>query len=291
MTSNTKGVVISARNNNSIEYSDLVCIAAKYVRKSLSGFDEICLITDTATYESNTNMIDSVFDLVIIRDPQVKPNPRMFKDTVGTTKISNFLNMDRASMYDLSPYDETLVIDADYFVMTDVLDQVWGSENDFMINCKYHDISGRGNTNIHYLDDFTIPMYWATVMYFKKSDYAESVFYLVNKIQDNYQYYYQLYNCSGTMFRNDYAFSIALHILNGNVASNVPSLPIEYLNNSYDLDDIYRVDAYDDILMFCATRENKEDHVLGRFKNMDLHIMNKFAIMRHKDAFLEAVNE
>ena len=50
--------------------------------------------------------------------------------------------------------------------MTDVLDGAWGSENNFMINYKYHDISGRGTQNVMYIDDFTIPMCWATVFYF-----------------------------------------------------------------------------------------------------------------------------
>ena len=56
-------------------------------------------------------------------------------------------------MYELSPYDETLVIDGDYFIMNDVLDQVWGSENDFMINCQYRDVAGRHGGNISYIDD------------------------------------------------------------------------------------------------------------------------------------------
>ena len=51
--------------------------------------------------------------------------------------------------------------------MSNTLDQVWGSENDFMINCQYRDIAGRHGGNVSYIDDFTIPMYWATVFYFK----------------------------------------------------------------------------------------------------------------------------
>ena len=100
-----------------------------------------------------------------------------------------------------------------------------------------------------------------------------------------------MYNCHGSMFRNDFAFSIALHILNGGVASSVPSLPIEYLNNSFDLDDIFRVNSHNDIIMFCTSKQNKYEHILGRFTNMDLHIMNKYAIKRNLGAFWEALNE
>jgi hypothetical protein len=194
--------------------------------------------------------------------------------------------MGRSDVYKLSPYTETLLIDADYFIMNDVLDQVWDSENDVMINCKYRDVSERHKENIEYLDNFSIPMYWATVVYFKKSDFAENLFTLVSHIKYNYKYYYYLYNCSGNLFRNDFAFSMALHILNGSVAFDVPSLPIEYLNNSFDLDDIYRVNSHNDIIMYCADAERTTNHLLSRFKDMDLHIMNKKAIGRFVDDFL-----
>ena len=194
--------------------------------------------------------------------------------------------MSRSEVYNLSPYDETLVIDSDYFIMNDILDQVWNSDNDVMINSKYRDISGRHQENIEYIDNFSIPMYWATVFYFKKSDFAENLFTLISHIKHNYKYYYYLYNCSGNLYRNDFAFSMALHILNGSVAFDVPSLPIEYLNNSFDLDDIFRINAHNDVIMYCADAEQVSSHILSRFKDMDLHIMNKKAIERFIDDLL-----
>ncbi len=194
--------------------------------------------------------------------------------------------MGRSDVYELSSYDETLVIDSDYFIMNNVLDQVWDSANDVMINCKYRDVSERHKDNISYLDNFSIPMYWATVFYFKKSDFAENLFTLISHIKYNYKYYYYLYNCSGNLFRNDFAFSMALHILNGSVAFDVPSLPIDYLNNSFDLDDIFRVNSHDDIIMYCADAERITDHLLSRFTCTDLHIMNKKAVSRFIDDFL-----
>ena len=171
------------------------------------------------------------YDKVIVSDSFQPDNIRLFKDTTHITEYASFKNMGRSEVYDLSPYDETLVIDADYFIMNDILDQVWDSENDVMINCKYRDVSGRHKENIEYLDNFSIPMYWATVFYFKKSDFAKNLFTLISHIKYNYKYYYYLYNCSGNLFRNDFAFSMALHILNGSVAFDVPSLPFNYLNN------------------------------------------------------------
>jgi hypothetical protein len=285
-----RGIIILARDNENFSYAEIASMSAAYARKHLSKFDEICLITDQITYDKKHKVIEGSFDRIIIDDVVTENNLRFFKDTANSTNTGQFLNTNRSNVYELSPYEETLVIDADYIIMSDVLDQVWGSENDFMINYKYHDISGRGNTNIQYLDDFTIPMCWATVFYFKKSEYTENLFFMINHIKNNYSYYHQLYNCTGSMFRNDYAFSIAIHIMNGGIQANTPSLPIEYLNNSFDLDDIFRVNSDNDIIMFCAKRENRHEHVLGRFTNMDLHIMNKFAISRNIDQFWEAVS-
>ena len=109
----------------------------------------------------------------------------MFKDGgTGQSDYAPFINKTRSDVYSLSPYDESLVIDCDYFVMSNTLDQVWGSENDFMINCQYRDVAGRHGGNVSYIDDFSIPMYWATVFYFKKSEYTENLFSLIEHIKD-----------------------------------------------------------------------------------------------------------
>jgi len=290
----SKGIIIFAQNNEYVDYAQQACACAGYARKNLSLVDEICLVTNTETLESKKDLINEYFDNIIVTDAFQPENVRLFKDTIDNTEYASFKNMSRSEVYALSPYDETLVIDSDYFIMNNVLDQVWGSDNDVMINCKYRDVSERHKEHIEYLDNFSIPMYWATVFYFKKSDYAENLFTLVSHIKHNYKYYYYLYNCSGNLYRNDFAFSMALHILNGSVAFDVPSLPIEYLNNSFDLDDIFRINSHNDIIMYCADAERVTAHLLSRFTNTDLHVMNKKAIGRFIDDFLsngEKVNE
>ena len=290
----SRGIIIFAQNNEYINYAEQACACAGYARRNLSLFDEICLITNAETLEQNETLINEYFDRIIVTDSFQPTNTRLFKDTADKTEYASFKNMSRSEVYELSPYDETLVIDGDYFIMNNVLDQVWDSDNDVMINYKYRDVSGRHKEHVEYIDNFSIPMYWATVVYFKKSDLAENLFTLISHIKHNYKYYYYLYNCSGSLYRNDFAFSMALHILNGSVAFDVPALPITYLNNSFDIDDIFRVNSHNDIIMYCADAERITDHILSRFTNTDLHIMNKRAIARFIDDFLlhgEKVNE
>ena len=282
----SKGIIIFAQNNEYVDYAQQACACAGYARKNLSLVDEICLVTNTETLESNKDLIDEYFDNIIVTDTFQPENIRLFKDTIDNTTYASFKNMSRSDVYELSPYDETLVIDSDYFIMNNVLDQVWGSTNDVMINCHYRDVSERHKEHIEYLDNFSIPMYWATVFYFRKSDFAENLFTIISHIKYNYKYYYYLYNCSGNLYRNDFAFSMALHILNGSVAFDVPSLPMKYLNNSFDLDDIFRINSHNDIIMYCADAERVTNHLLSRFTNTDLHIMNKKAIGRFIDDLL-----
>jgi|TARA_Y100000389_G_scaffold170369_1_gene177330 hypothetical protein len=282
----SKGIIIFATNNGLLDYIKIACTCAGYVRKNLSGFDEIALVTNNESLLDNEELVNKYFDRTIISASTQDSNIRLFKDTAQQSQYAPFVNMSRSDIYDLSPYEESLVIDCDYFVMSSTLDQVWGSENDFMINCQYRDVAGRHGGNVSYIDDFSIPMYWATVFYFRKSEYTENLFTLVSHIKENYKYYYYLYNCSGTLFRNDFAFSMAVHILNGQVACQTPSLPIDYLNNSFDLDDIFRVNSANDIIMYCAKPEKTTEHILARFTNTDIHIMNKSAIQRNIDVLL-----
>lgn len=283
----SKGIIIFARNNDYLNYIQIACASAGFVRKNLSNFDELCLVTDSESKNENIELIEKYFDRVIVSEDFQPDNIRLFKDTANNPEYASFKNMGRSEVYDLSPYDETLVIDSDYFIMSNTLDQVWGSESDFLINCQYRDVAGRHGSNISYIDDFTIPMHWATVFYFRKSEFAENLFTLIQHIKFNYKYYYALYNCEGVLFRNDFAFSMALHILNGSLSYETPSLPIDYLNNSFDLDDIFRVNGSNDIILYCAKAENITEYLLSRFVNTDLHIMNKRSIIRHIDKFLE----
>jgi len=286
----SKGIIIFATNNGLIDYIKIACASAGFIRKNLSKFDEICLITDEKSIDDKEThkLVEKYFDRIIFQDPGSKEeNIRLFRDgSTGESAYAPFVNKSRGGVYDISPYDENLVIDCDYFVMSDTLDQVWGSENDFMINCQYRDVAGRHGGNVSYIDDFSIPMYWATVFYFRKSEYTENLFSLIEHIKNNYKYYYFLYNCGGTLYRNDFAFSMAIHIINGCVDSTAPQLPIDYLNNSFDLDDVFRVNNSRDIIMYCAKADKTTEHLLARFNNTDIHIMNKKSVERNIDEFL-----
>jgi hypothetical protein len=172
--------------------------------------------------------------------------------------------------------------------MSSALSNCWGSENDFMINHKIFTPGDTKEPGSKYIDEFGIRLYWATVIYFKKTEFAKFIFEIVRHIQDNYNYYRQLYSFSNSMFRNDNAFSIAIHTLNGftDNHSTINELPISGLLMAWDTGDIYKVNGLNDITVYCE-KEIKGTYTLARIKDQDIHIMNKWALGRASNKLIE----
>jgi hypothetical protein len=127
-------------------------------------------------------------------------------------------NFNRYSAYELSPYNETLVIDVDYLVfdkkILDIFDLSW----DYILQRKSISLF---NTMQSTMGPTSLPFIWATVFAFRKTKKSKKFFNLVQRIQENYSYYQLLFNIRERNFRNDYAFAIADIILNGyNLSQN-----------------------------------------------------------------------
>ena len=84
------------------------------------------------------------------------------------------------------------------------------------------------------VDDIGITMYWATVCYFQKTAYTQSFFDIVKHVKENWPFYKDLYNLPGSIYRNDYSFSVAAHVMNGFQSQAQPQLPIERMYKTFD---------------------------------------------------------
>ena len=129
----------------------------------------------------------------------------------------HFYNLDRCNAYDISPYEETIMIDADYLILSDALNSCWGHNNELMMNWKYDDIMyEREDDSLKRLHPTGITMYWATVVYFKKTEFTKQFFETVKHVKDNSRYYQDLYwEHTQELLKNDYSFSVAAHMLGG----------------------------------------------------------------------------
>ena len=252
----TRGVLIYAHNNDEIDYFSIAYANALMVKRNLQV--PVTLVTDSGSLNwgrtsHGADNIEKCFDSIILVDRNYKfVNNRNYSDTYYTNKSLQFYNCNHWEAYNLSPYDETLFIDADYLIMSSALNNCWGSNDDFMMNHRIFDPATLTPPYSKYINDFGIRLYWATVIYFKKTEFSKLMFDTVRHIQENYFYYSQLFHFSNGMYRNDNAFSIAVHMLSGftNMYTTVPELPITGLLMSWDTNDIYKVNDINDITLF-----------------------------------------
>jgi hypothetical protein len=121
-------------------------------------------------------------------------------------------NGDRYRAYELSPYDETLLIDSDYLMLDQNLLKLFKQDFDYRIMTHNYSQSGSWPDR---MGPYGLPYQWATAILFRKTNKTKMLFELVGRIQRNYNYYCNLYQINYSSFRNDYAFTIADNILNG----------------------------------------------------------------------------
>lgn len=291
----SRGVLMYAHNNTEIDYLKIACANALMVKKNLKV--PVSLVSDHGTIKwgketLGEEFLNECFESIIITNKDKSfSNKRNFGDTSYNVKTLQFYNCNHWEAYHLTPYDETLFIDCDYLIMSPALNACWGSVNDFMINHTIYSPNDVISPYTKNIDDLSIRLYWATVIYFKKSELAENIFELVKHIQENYNYYRDLYYFSNGMFRNDYAFSIAVHMLNGfdNTECIVKELPINGLLMSWDTNDIYTIDKMNNIILY--VEKEKDRYIIVRVKDQDIHIMNKWGINRNADTLISMYRE
>ena len=229
------GALIFAFNNESIDYVSMAAWSAKNIQRHLGI--PTTLVTDTA--------VDSaVFDQIIYTAVDNSTNTRHFGD-VGTV---TWHNLNRMDAYALTPYSQTLVLDADYVVASNQLQSVLDSQEDFMCHRTAYDVTGLQTfADLNVFGQYRFPMWWATVMMFRTGERARLIFESMSMIRDNWTHYRHLYANPRSTYRNDHALSIALNIENGHTlqTTDIPwglaSLTPEHQLTQLD-PDRYRVD-------------------------------------------------
>lgn len=243
----TKGILLFCFDTKDTQYCKILEKCIHLIQKNLKL--EITVVTNFETYK------------------KLKPlgfiNYKFIESELGNTKLGKeWNNVDRHLAYELSPYDTTLVMDIDYFCYTDNLLQFMNTKYDFLISTQAHDLTQR-NT-FHQRVWSMIPMVWATVFIFKKTEKARKLFDTIKYVKKYYHYFNQLYRIFSKNFRNDYAFAIALQQLNGFISYN--TLPIQLATLPPDCKVVKMTDSviaweYKDQINFVV--------------NQDVHVLNK----------------
>lgn len=284
----TRGCLIYAFNNEEIDYITIAREAARRVKHYLGI--PVCLVTDSAKQVLAVDPEGRYFDTVIDvwQDKELKPtaellngrNLRNYADGTLTIKKANFKNSLRTKTYELTPYDETLVIDSDYFLANDLLKHCWEQDLDFLIYKQGHDLSDhRTHPEFERVSDYTVDFYWATAFWFRKSELTKTFFDLVDHIRDEWDYYKLVYQFASHMYRNDHAFSIAIHIMNGYTGEAwMGKMPGRML---FTLDKDVLVSMDDSGFRVLLEKQHRQgEYTLIKTKDVSVHLMNKFSLHR-----------
>ena len=284
-STSSKGAIFFAYNNEQLDYIKLACLSAASVKKHLNL--PCTLITDKTSLKYSDKDLHNIFNNIIIKEKINTPNVRKYNDTPYASFTAQFENLNKHTIFELSPYDQTILFDVDFLVNNAILNLAFDVNSPIQL---YRNAQTLKNTEPDYnldrrLNDAGIPLYWSTVIYFDKSPTSNMFFDMWAHVKENYDYYQSLYKFPAGLYRTDFAVSISMHLLKGfndcidHIFTELPGSPMKYM--SYK-DDIANVDG-SGIIFFANNYEEEWHNILTYSEGENLHMMNKRAIERHYD--------
>ena len=287
----TKGFMMFAYNNEQIDYMRLATVASSALKKYMPDIP-VVLVTNERSLkefskrESQKKLIDKIWDEVIMTDPEYETNIRIHNDGAYKSFNAQFTNTNKHDIYNLTPFDETILIDTDYLVGGNNLEMLFGGQS----NVAMH----RDAMNLRCEEPYTtekwlhyagIRMWWSTVVYWRKSEEAQHFFNVWSHVKDHWEYYRFLYKFPGSLYRTDYAASIASHLCDGMQDGGfIGRIPL-HMRYQDQRDDIIEVKGANDWIMLSNLPEEYKN-IAVRVTGEDIHMMNKLSILRNYKTIL-----
>jgi hypothetical protein len=266
----TQGFLLFAHDNEEIQYGLLAAWQAQRIKKWLGK--PVSLVTDEQTL-NKIEKFKNLFDHIILSEV----NTGQKKSYQGTQLT--FKNVDRSAAWDLTPYDETIIIDTDIVIQSDRLNLLWNHSDDFLVCKQSEHILGRKFTSFDWVSNYGIKFYWATVFYFKKSPTSKLFLDHCQWIKQHYNWYGYVNDLTTKYIRNDHVWSIALHDLGGLAGSSWAQTTPCNLYFSLEDDKVINMDDTSVTIL----GQDKLAKVIG----CDLHIMNKVDLLKFASQELE----
>lgn len=280
-------MLMFAHNNGLFDYGKMAYAAACAASYYLG--EQISVVTDESTWEDLCKLnphIEDFFDQRIIIENET-PNKRHFDMVDGTTQKAAYHNTTRLRAYELSPYDETLMIDTDVLVQDPSLRGVWGSPSPVMMNSTISEMHKEIHAHKHttqMLSPHGLPSLWATICYFRKCHIAAKLFEAARYVVENYSYFGVLYRFPTNLLRMDFVMTVAAHIVSGYVGGRtvVDPLPFDRTLFAWNKDIMIEVDRGK--ATFITDFQGQRIPVVTR---QTVHVMNKDSMMQHADRIIE----
>lgn len=253
----TRGALIFAFNNERTDYLAMAAWNANRIKQYLGI--PVALVTDSPDHGDA-----SKFDKVIVTKPE-SGGQRYFEDYDATITWNN---ASRPDAYTLSPWDQTLLLDADYVVNSSNLKILFESQEKFLCFRHAFDMT-RQDYLLPTFGRHNFPMWWATVIMFRRSVLSEHIFNVMHMVKTHWQHYKDIYGIERTAYRNDYALSIAINLTQGHtlVSRDIPwAMPSILPKDIVDYDgNIWSIHYQD--------QQDKSRRI--EFRDIDFHAMGK----------------
>lgn len=248
----SRGAVIFAFNSLRVDYVKIAERSAKLIKHFLQI--PVTVVTDS-------ELTNTVFDQVI----KIENKDSNFRYT-SDGKTTEWRNFGRHLAYELTPYEETILLDTDYFVLDSNLNKFWSTDFDYKIVTTSNTPD---QTMSNAMGHRSFELLWATVVMFRKTKFTQVFFDFIGRVQKNYAYYYKLFNLTGP-YRNDFAFAIADLVINGYTKDSKNYFHNAMLTIEQPIKDI---EIQNNLLV---VRESQRAHVIPQ---QNMHIMDKDFLM------------
>ena len=139
---------------------------------------EITIVTNLETFKNFQPM--GMINYVLVDNSTT--NTRAYRG-----KNVAWYNKERALAYEHSPYDTTILMDCDYFVFSSTLLELANTKFDMMLHDRVMDLTGLNM--IEGVDESTLPLVWATVTLFRKTNNTKQIFEMIKHVQEYYPHY------------------------------------------------------------------------------------------------------
>lgn len=284
--------MVYARNNSQIDYLNQAYFLAKRARKYLDLPTSV--VTDSPDYlKKQYPDWQSVFDHVVsvvwheqdlaeyrVMSRSERHGMRNFYDGGLVSKKLEWKNEGRPSAFEASPYEETLLLDSDVVICNDIWRVCFEQDHDFLIyqnSTELVDIDRE--SSFTRISDPSVDFYWATCVFFRKTETNKIFFDLVKHIQDNWHHYCSIFQLNTPFYRNDYAFSIAIHIMNGYQPGDFAHPMPGTLYFASDKSVLWEIS--DNSLLFLLEKPMYVgEYTPLRIKDSNVHCINKFSLNR-----------
>ena len=246
--SKNRGTLLFAFDNELVQYTKIALYNKRRIEKHYRH--EVVIVSDKKVDDTT----------IVIEADSALSNSRNYLE-LGN---ASFRNSNRCNALDLTPFDETILLDVDYFVNTPTINRIWSGECLKVSRFAFDINNSFLPKDVLTISEDSLKMYWATIVCFSKDTLSKEFFKNWKEVVANYDLYKKLFSLPNQL-RNDFAITIALYKTLDYTQNSLVDLPVSIPTAFENTKVVLQQDSFDVFLLSQST--------VSIFS--DLHIINK----------------